>query len=213
MRIRDYDGDVERSLAPIAVTVNESFTISDGGTLRMLLEADAWDSTISFASGIPVTRGGTLELLFADGVNLTAQIGRSFDLFNWAGVDPTGAFTVTSQFQWDLSNLYTTGEVTLTALSSLPGDFNGDGSVDAADYVVWRKTDGTQDGFDAWRTNFGRTNGAGAGSAGYRLGASAEPSSAAVPEPTAMLLTLAALGALISASRGGRTTFASESPT
>jgi hypothetical protein len=39
----------------------------------------------------------------------------------------------------------------------LPGDFDGDGDVDAADYVVWRKTDGTQTGFDAWRTNFGRT--------------------------------------------------------
>jgi hypothetical protein len=26
---------------------------------------------------------------------------------------------------------------------ALPGDYNGDGTVDAADYVVWRKTLGT----------------------------------------------------------------------
>ena len=30
-------------------------------------------------------------------------------------------------------------------------DFNGDGVVDSADYVVWRKFDGTTDGYNAWR--------------------------------------------------------------
>ena len=61
-----------------------------GGTLRMLFEADAWDSTISFAAGIPVTLGGTLNLSFADGTNLASQVGRSFQLFDWTGVAPTG---------------------------------------------------------------------------------------------------------------------------
>ena len=87
-----------------------------GGTLRMVFEADAWDSTISFAPGIPVTLGGTLELTFADDVNLASQVGRTFDLFDWTGVNPTGAFAVSSPYAWDLSNLYTTGEVTLTAV-------------------------------------------------------------------------------------------------
>ena len=87
-----------------------------GGTLRMVFEADAWDSTISFAPGIPVTLGGTLELTFADDVNLASQVGRTFDLFDWTGVNPTGAFAISSPYAWDLSNLYTTGEVTLTAV-------------------------------------------------------------------------------------------------
>ena len=87
-----------------------------GGTLRMVFEADAWDSTISFAPGIPVTLGGTLELTFAADVNLASQVGRTFDLFDWTGVNPTGAFAVSSPYAWDLSNLYTTGEVTLTAV-------------------------------------------------------------------------------------------------
>jgi formylglycine-generating enzyme required for sulfatase activity len=64
--------------------------------------------------------------------------------------------------------------------ADLPGDFNGAGSVDAADYVVWHKSGGTQAGYDTWRANFGRTSGAGSGSALP----SAEPSSAAVPEPS-----------------------------
>ena len=87
-----------------------------GGTLRMVFEADAWDSTISFAPGIPVTLGGTLELSFAADVNPATQVGRTFDLFDWTGVNPTGAFNVSSPYAWDLSNLYTTGQVTLTAI-------------------------------------------------------------------------------------------------
>jgi hypothetical protein len=76
------------------------------------------------------------------------------------------------------------------------GDFNLDGTVDAADYVVWRNglgTTYTQDDYNVWRTHFGQT--AGSGAAGYPLGASADLQSAAVPEPaTLVLLILAALG-------------------
>jgi hypothetical protein len=49
-------------------------------------------------------------------VNPPSQVGRTFDLFNWTGVTPTGAFTVSGPYAWDLSNLYTTGQVTLTAI-------------------------------------------------------------------------------------------------
>jgi hypothetical protein len=41
-----------------------------------------------------------------------------------------------------------------------PGDLNENGSVDAADYVVWRNGLGathTQSDFDKWRANFGRS--------------------------------------------------------
>jgi hypothetical protein len=71
-----------------------------GGTLRMVFEADAWDSNISFAPGIPVTLGGTLELTFANDVNLASQVGRTFDLFDWTGVTLTGAFAVSSPYHW-----------------------------------------------------------------------------------------------------------------
>jgi hypothetical protein len=67
-----------------------------------------------------------------------------------------------------------------------PGDFNLDGAVDAADYVVWRKTDGTQAGYNLWRTHFGETSGSGA--AGYPLGASAGPLPESVPEPGTIVL-------------------------
>jgi uncharacterized protein YjbI with pentapeptide repeats len=116
--VRDYDGDPRswRQLPPRPITIDKHMAMGPGGTLRMVFEADAWDSTISFAPGIPVTLGGTLELTFANEVNLASQVGRTFDLFDWTGVNPTGGFTISSQYTWDLSNLCSTGEVTLIAV-------------------------------------------------------------------------------------------------
>jgi hypothetical protein len=62
-----------------------------------------------------------------------------------------------------------------------PGDYNDDGTVDSADYVVWRnggpllnetKTIGsvTSEDYDEWRANFGDIGGAGSGS-GQLIGA------------------------------------------
>jgi uncharacterized protein YjbI with pentapeptide repeats len=107
-----YDPDAP----PIPITVDQHLAMGPGGTLRMEFEADAWDSTISFAPGIPVTLGGTLELTFAVDADLASQLGRTLDLFDWTGVNPTGAFAVSSPYAWDLSNLYTTGQITFTAV-------------------------------------------------------------------------------------------------
>lgn len=62
----------------------------------------------------------------------------------------------------------------------LMGDYNDDGTVDAADYVTWREglgTDYMPTDYDVWRGHFGQTasNGAALRSAGLF--------STAVPEP------------------------------
>jgi hypothetical protein len=76
--------------------------------------------------------------------------------------------------------------VMLPSPPGLEGDFNGDGKVDAADYVVWRKTDGENlAGYNAWRTNFGRSLGGGAGAL------------ASVPEPATWISALIILGGLL----------------
>jgi hypothetical protein len=65
----------------------------------------------------------------------------------------------------------------------IPGDFNHNGTLDAADYVVWRKINGTQSGYDTWRANFGQTAGNGSGAR----------ANAAVPEPTTLIILVAVL--------------------
>jgi hypothetical protein len=189
LTVRDYHGDSRPNPigppGPIPILVEQHLTMGATGALRLRFEDTPWDSLISFAPRIPVTLGGTLDLDFVPGVNVAAQIGRTIRIFNWTGVTPIGTFAVQSPYLWDLSRLYTTGEVTLFGVPLPPGDFNRDGIVDAADYVVWRNGLGatyTQADYDAWWTHFGQT--AGSGAAGYPLGASAEPLSATIPEPS-----------------------------
>ena len=187
--VRDYDGNPSgchpAGYCPSSIYVDGHFLMGPGGVLQLVFDADAWDSLISFAPGIAVSLGGTLELLFAPDVSVASQVGRTIDLFDWTGVAPTGAFAVDSPYSWDLSKLYTTGEVTLATVPGLPGDFNNNGIVDAADYVVWRNNHGTPAAYNTWRANFGQPSGSG----------SVAGANAAVPEPsTLLMLILAAVG-------------------
>ena len=88
--------------------------------------------------------------------------------------------------------------------AGLPGDYNENQVVDAADYVVWRDrlggggtlpNDSTpgigQDDYARWRTNFSRTSGPGAANG------------AAVPEPAAAIMVFALLAASMTRVRRG----------
>jgi hypothetical protein len=81
---------------------------------------------------------------------------------------------------WHLN--YLSNAATLSVFVS--GDFNKDGLVDAADYVVWRKNNGTQAEFNAWRAHFGQSFATGAGASLVSL------SSSNVPEPANVLLLM-----------------------
>jgi len=64
--------------------------------------------------------------------------------------------------------------VAMVPIGGLNGDHNGDGFVNAADYVFWRDTMGDVDGYNLWKQNFGLSAGSG--------------TSSAVPEPRALVL-------------------------
>jgi hypothetical protein len=75
----------------------------------------------------------------------------------------------------------------------MPGDYNHDGAVDAADYVAWRKSPsnfgGDPNGHNTWRAHFGQTSDSGAVNSAAK--------NSAVPEPGGIaLLLLAALAPL-----------------
>jgi hypothetical protein len=79
----------------------------------------------------------------------------------------------------------------------LPGDFNDDHVVNAADYTVWRNGLGsnyTEADYGVWKDHFGETDGTGAGSAGTI-------SSLSVPEPAALASLMIGLAAAAAGRR------------
>jgi hypothetical protein len=84
--------------------------------LRLVFDDNPWDSLISFRSGIPLTLGGTLDLEFANGVDVGSQVGRTIHLFDWSRVSPSGQFVIGGPYLWDASQLYSQGDVTLKAV-------------------------------------------------------------------------------------------------
>jgi hypothetical protein len=83
----------------------------------------------------------------------------------------------------------------VTTGGGLPGDYNNNGRVDAADYVTWRKNPaahgGNPAGYNTWRMNFGRTAGSGLGAG------------SAVPEPAGFVFfVVSALLLFVRRNRG-----------
>jgi hypothetical protein len=122
-----------------------------------------------------------------------------FDVIGWQGESPSARSDSVPSMQTALygsSPFAPEGQrvpavvLQFTFVPVTPGDYNRDGTVDAADYVVWRKglgTTYTQADYDAWRANFGQTVGSGMALA------AAEPLPIAVPEPAALTLLVMAI--------------------
>ena len=109
----------------------------------------------------------------------------------------------TADYDWAIDNFKV--EVFGSNAGGTPGDYNGDGKVDAADYTVWRDHLGSvsslpfndstpgvdQNDYTVWKQNFGAGSGSGASSA------------SAVPEPCGLVLL--AIGGLLAISLRRRT--------
>jgi hypothetical protein len=146
---------------------------------------DLWDQGILKANGL----SGKMGQIFGDGMNPHILQPANFsDFFTVTGMPGMDNYTLTSLIEG-------------TAAAGITGDFNNDGSVDTADYVLWRNggnlqndpTPGVQpDDYNTWRANFGRTSGAGAGLA-----------NSAVPEPSTLMLLLLGLSSGLLRRRAG----------
>jgi arylsulfatase A-like enzyme len=139
---------------------------------------------------------GNLMVNLADTSNgiFAPLLGDSFSILTAAqGITGNFANVALPVLAWNLDWRldYLGNAVNLIVWTS--GDFNHDGLVDTADYVIWRKNDGTQAEFDTWRSRYGLAGGIGAG-----LGSA----SAAVPEPSiAALFVIYAIAMLLPRSR------------
>lgn len=159
-----------------------------------------WEITRNASNGldmdVKITGGtldndGTAQVTVTDATpvgvdSATAPFGSyKFDTFS---LRPSGESTTASVFD---TSLFKVEFFSSATPPGVPGDYNGNGKVDGADYVVWRKGGPLQNEVDApgtvnavdyteWRARFGNTSGAGAG-----------VSAAGVPEPGTIGLLLA----------------------
>ena len=105
------------------------------------------------------------------------QLLISFNVNNWK----TNGSTSQPDPGWVYGSIYRPRFISVDIVGSLPGDFNDDGTVDAADYIVWRKTGiNGPTGYNTWRANFGKPGGGG-------LIASANVDA---PEPTTLVILM-----------------------
>jgi T5SS/PEP-CTERM-associated repeat protein len=193
-------GTVAPGTSPGTLLVNGNFQQSVGGRLQIELAAASFDkldvtgeiTLDNTLFGPPM--GGTLDVsLVEDFVPYGTQ---SFDILDWSG-SLSGTFTsiqlptLGGTLVWDTSQLYINGTLSVTGPALPAGDFNDDGLVDAADYVVWRNEIGTPVGYEMWRANFG----AAAIGSGATVGR-ASSVNAAVPESASFALLLTGLTAM-----------------
>jgi hypothetical protein len=139
---------------------------------------------------------GMLSITLING--FAPQPGQSFDILDWTVLNGTFAAIVLPALDglaWDTSQLYTTGVLSIAA-AALQGDYNNDGTVDAADYVVWRKNPSAfgddPAGYNLWRTNFGRT---------VSGGSNVLSADVTVPEPATRLVLILGLSLIVALRR------------
>lgn len=132
--------------------------------------------SVTAANGLTIN-GGLLNI-----TNLGNMTAGTYTLLDYVG-DIGGSIanisfgSLPAGFNYHLMNNVSATSIDLVVSTTLLGDFNSDGAVDAADYVLWRKNPaayGDLAGYDTWRQNFGNSASAGASSM-----------LAAVPEPAA----------------------------
>jgi hypothetical protein len=185
--------------SPGLTTVIGNYTQQAAGNLEIEIGGpSAFDNDLVNVTGAAAL-GGDLQLALINGFAPIAS--QTFSILQSASlsgafsnvangqrletIDDLGSF----QVHYGSGSTFNPNQIVLSNFipNSLPGDFNNDGVVDAADYIVWRKTDLGPAAYSTWRQYFGRTASGGLGSG----------SDVSVPEPTAMVMVvLGVLGAL-----------------
>jgi hypothetical protein len=182
--------------------INGDLTNNAGGTLDIDISGTGQYDFDSFQIAGTANLAGSLNVELAEGFALSGN--ESFAVLTAGSLVNSGiSLSGPNAADFTLDVNAATGVVTLNAGGGgggLAGDFNNNGTVDAADYTIWRDNLGAQDestlmgngdgsgavdggDYALWSTNFGNVAGSGSGSS-------------AVPEPAACLL-LACAGSLV----------------
>jgi hypothetical protein len=177
-----FNGGIAPGASPAEVSFEGSLTLAAANTLFIEIGGTSPGSQydrLTIAGGASLD--GTLNVSLING--FTPSGGQQFTILT-AGTIVNNGFELAGPAASSFSLIVNSTSVILQAIG-LAGDYNHNGVVDAADYVVWRKglaATYTQDDYNVWRANFGAT--ASSGSAG------ASPSQSAVPEPSNVVLVI-----------------------
>jgi autotransporter-associated beta strand protein len=179
----------------IGSLVNVSGTLAPGASIGTFTTTDSVTMLSGSSLAIEIAGATNDKLVVGGNLDLSAtSLAKLLDVYrtgsgtSWVIATYSGALTgVFEKVSLGYTVDYGTGansEITLTATSAA-GDYNNDGKVDAADYVLWRKDDGSPGGYFTWRSAFGNPPGSGSSLDGGN-----------VPEPAgiALMAMAAAIG-------------------
>jgi hypothetical protein len=194
----NFTGTFSPGLSPAELQVG-AITLSPSNTLIAEIGGTTPGSLYDrIVSSSTISLGGVLDVDLIN--NFVPAIGNSFQILSATG-GISGTFASPALLPdlaggrvWNLA--YAANSVTLS-VGGVLGDYNKNGTVDAADYVVWRKSlglmgaglaaDGNADNqvtdsdYNVWRANFGQV------APGAGTGSFADGSASAVPEPSFLL--------------------------
>lgn len=207
--VRLIDGPTNVDTQYNLLTIDGDATLNTGSTLE--LDIYATNALDRLVVGGTLNAGGTLAVTLLDGAP-SPQLGAEFQVLEFQSA--TGSFDgfvlpgLDNGLAWNTAALLIDGTLSV----GLPGDYNGDGTVNAADYTVWRDSVGgatlsnrdpllqgavgTAD-YLVWKTNFGNSI-----PGSLQL---PNASQATVPEPAAICLL--ATAALLYSAVGKRRRF------
>jgi len=183
----------------VAVTSSPMYLLGTGQRFVTIDPSSSTPPTFSMANAV----GGTQAQSGQQGFHNHGLLSYALDN---SPVAPAGAYGFFARLR---SNQYTASQPFLIVLNRgveyermaeavfeinaaafLPGDFNHDDRVDAADYVVWRNTAGVLDDYALWKGAFGA-------SVPPLAAASASVGASAVPEPAiGMTLLIGTIGVI-----------------
>lgn len=129
-------GTLEMYGAQSLLTVEDGFVMGDDARVGFALSDTPQGTTVTFSGDVTPELRGTLALELLGSTELVTMHGQTISLFDWGvPLDETNAF---GQIElplgrWDLSRLYTSGDVVLNAL---PGDANGDLEFNQLDVIA-----------------------------------------------------------------------------
>jgi len=193
----NFEGDLKPGNSAAAIPFAGDVAFGSNSALQLELGGTVLGTQYDHArvAGNLLLDGSLIVSIFND---FAPTIGQSFNILDWGTLSGTfSSLTLPTipGLTWNTSQLYTTGVLSIAA-GGLAGDYNQNGTVDAADYTVWRNSSGqlgtglAADGdgngqidvgdFAVWKQHYGETAGSGSNSLAHST----------VPEPAAIVMLL-----------------------